>query len=199
MEEALAEDLLRAAPDVRSDVGGELAVRFMRPDKTTLAVVALKVVVAFWGRRARALLLGALDSTVDPVRLAALDALQRLGSLDDWTIDRLGRILTNPGSVELRVAAASTLTLAPTEGRARVVAFLQERLHPQGQGLVGSLLSKAFGPKEDEEVVVALAGALVTLDPGGARQVLDKVMVGRPELRSELEALLARRSIPPPR
>jgi hypothetical protein len=194
-DEALAEDLLRAAPDVRSDVGGELAVRFVRADKPALAVVALKAVVGFWGPRAHALLLGVLDSTIDPVRLAAVEALQRLRTLDDWAIERLGRILLghSPASLELRVAAASTLALAPFESRARVVAFIHERLVPPTQGLVGSLINKAFGPKEDAHVVVALARSLVALDPGGAKHVLERLTAARPELRGEIEGVLAGR------
>jgi serine/threonine-protein kinase len=194
-DEALADDLLRASPDVRSDVGGELAVRFVRPDKPALAVVALKATVSFWGPRAHALLLGVLDSTIDPVRIAAVESLQRLRTLDDWAIERLGRILLGqgPASLELRVAAASTLALAPLESRARVVAFIHDRLLPQGQGLVGSLINKAFGPKEDGRVVVALSRSLAALDQAGAKHVLDRLAAARPELRADLDAVLAGR------
>ncbi len=199
-EEALAEDLLRAAPDVRSDLGGDLAVRFVRADKPALAVVALATTVNFWGPRANALLLGVLDSTIDVVRVAAIEALHRLGAVDDWVIERLGRILLgqSPASVELRVAAAGALTLAPLESRARVIAFIQERLVPTPQGLVTSLLNKAFGPKEAPHVVVALSRALLALDPTGAKAVLDRLLVTRPELRSELESFSAARSVAPP-
>jgi eukaryotic-like serine/threonine-protein kinase len=193
-DEALADDLLRAAPDVRSDIGGELAVRFVRADKPALAVVALKATVAFWGPRAHALLLGVLDSTIDPVRIAAVEAFQRLHTLDEWAIDRLGRIVVgqSPASLELRVAAASALALAPFESRNRVVAFLQERLLPGNQGLVGSLI-KAFGPREDGRVLVGLARSLAMLDPNGARITLDRVISARPELRAEIEGVLAGR------
>ena len=194
-DEALADDLLRAAPDVRSDFGGELAVRFVRADKPTLAVVALKATVGFWGPRAHALILGVLDSTIDPVRIAAVEGLQRLRTLDDWAIERLGRILIgqSPASLELRVVAAAALALAPFESRARVVAFLSERLVPTTHGLVGSLMMKAFGAREDGHVVVALARSLAALDPAVARHVLHQVVTSRPELRSELDGVLAGR------
>jgi hypothetical protein len=191
-EEALADDLLRAAPDVRSDVGGELAVRFVRPDKPTLAVVALEAVVGFWGPRAHALLLGVLDSEIDEVRLAAVQALERVRTLDDWSIERLGRILApqSTASIELRIAAATTLALAPSESRARVVAFLRDRLLPPSQGLMGSLLNKAFGPKEDGRVIIAMTHSLIALDASSARPVVDKLTTARPELRAELDAAL---------
>jgi hypothetical protein len=193
-EEVLADDLLRAAPDVRSDIGGELTVRFVRPERPALAVAALDATVRFWGPRAQALLLGVLDSTVDAVRIAAVEALRRL-QLDDFTIDRLGRILLgqSPASVELRVAAASALAFAPVESHPRVVGFIEERLLRQTQGLVGSLFNKAFGPKEDPRVLVALARSLAALDPDGAKLVCEKLVGSRPELRGELESLLSRR------
>ena len=136
-----------------------------------------------------------LDSTIDPVRIAAVESLQQLRTLDDWAIERLGRIVLGhgPASLELRVAAASTLALAPFESRARVVAFIHDRLLPQGQGLVGSLINKAFGAKEDARVVVALARSLATLDPAGAKHVLDRLAGARPELRSDLDTVLAGR------
>jgi hypothetical protein len=167
----------------------------VRQDKPTLAVIALQATVAFWGPRAHALLLGVLDSTIDPVRLAAVEALQRLRTIDDWAIERLGRILVlnGPASPELRVAAASTLALAPHESRTRVIAFIHERLLPSAQGLVGSLINKAFGPKEDARVVVALARSLVALDPGGSKHVLDRLVASRPELRADIDAVLAGR------
>ncbi len=194
-EEALAEDLLRAAPDVRSDAGGELAVRFVRADKPALAVVALTTTVAFWGPRANALLLGVLDSTIDTVRMAAIEALHRLGTLDDWMIERLGRILLghSPASLELRIAAASALALAPMESRARVVSFIHQRLVPTQQGLVTSLLSKAFGSKEDPRVVVALSRALIALDPAGAKSVIERLLMARPELRTDIEGIVVKR------
>lgn len=193
-DEALAEDLLRAVPDVRSDLGGELAVRFVRPDKPALAVVALKATVAFWGPRSHALLLGVLDSTIDPVRIAAVEALQRLRTLDDWAIERLGRILLGhtAASLELRVAAASTLAFTPFESRGRVIAFIHERLIPTQQGLVGSLM-KAFGPREHGQVVVALARSLTALDPTNSRHVLNQLIGARPELRTEIEGVIAGR------
>ncbi|CAN5790291.1 hypothetical protein BH11MYX4_BH11MYX4_70170 [soil metagenome] len=180
-DEALADDLLRSIPDVRSDLGGELTVRFVRADKPALAVVALDATVRLWGPRAHALILGVLDSTIDPIRLAAVEGLQRLRTLDDWAIERLGRILLGPvpASLELRVAAAATLALAPFESRARVVAFLTERLVPPAQGLVGALINKAFGPREDARVVVALARSLHALEPAGAKHVFFQLGAAR--------------------
>ncbi|MDB4941173.1 MAG: Serine/threonine protein kinase PrkC, regulator of stationary phase [Labilithrix sp.] len=194
-DEALAEDLLRAVPDVRSDLGGELTVRFVRADKPGLAVVALDATVNLWGPRAHALLLGVLDSTIDPVRIAAVLALQRLRTVDDWAIERLGRILLPNGtaSLELRTLAAATLGFAPTESRARVAAFLTERLVPPQQGLARSLINKAFGPREDGHVVVALARSLIALDPAGGRHTVHQLIAGRPELRAELDLVLAGR------
>ena len=193
-DEALADDLLRAIPDVRSDAAGEITVRFVRPDKPALAVLALRATVTFWGPRAQGLLLGVLDSNIDDVRMAAVEALQKLRTVDDWAIERLGRVIVAqpPAAIELRVAAASTLALAAPESRPKVVSFLHQRLTPAPQGLVGSLM-KAFGPREDARLVVALARSLAVLDPSGAPHVIRAAIAARPELRMELEAALAGR------
>jgi serine/threonine-protein kinase len=193
-EEALAEDLLRAAPDVRSDEGGELAVRFVRLDKPALAVVAIDAVARFWGPRAQALLLGVLDSTSDPARIAAVETITRLRAVDDWAIERLARIIVDHmhASLELRVAAANALAFATQDSRPRVAAFLQERLLPSST-LVGSLLNKAFRPKEDRSLLVALARSLFHLDRSAAKHVSDRLMAARPELRGELEVILSGR------
>jgi hypothetical protein len=190
-DEALADDLLRAIPDVRSDAAGEITVRFVRADKPSLAVLALRATVTFWGPRAQGLLLGILDSNMDDVRMAAVDALQKLRTVDDWAIERLGRVIVAqpPAAIELRVAAATTLALAPPESRQRVVAFLLERLSPVPQGIVGSLM-KAFGPREDARLVVALARSLAALDPTGAQHAIRGLIAARPELRAELEAMI---------
>ena len=74
-----------------------------------------------------------------------------------------------------------------------MVAFLVGRLVPPAQGLVGSLINKAFGPKEDARVVAALARSLFTLDPGGAKHVLQQLAQARPELRMEIDSVLAGR------
>ena len=58
---------------------------------------------------------------------------------------------------------------------------------------MGSLINKAFGPKEDARVVVALARSLVALDPGGAKHVLERLVASRPELRADIDAVLAGR------
>ncbi len=191
-DEALAEDLLRAAPSVRSDVAGELALRFVLLEKPPIAVVALKAVVNFWGSRAQALLLGVLDSSIDPVRVAAVEALQQLQPIDDSAIERLGRIVLGHGlpSLELRVAAALTLSLARPEARARVVAFLEERLVPVSQNAKGSRLTKAFVSPEEGPVIVALARSFAALDPTRAALAFEAILAWRPELRVELESIL---------
>ncbi len=187
-DEALAEDLLRPAPAVRSDVGGELALRFVLLDRPVMAVVALRAVVNFWGSRAQALLLGVLDSNIDPVWVAAVNALHQLQPIEDSAIDRLGRIVLGHGlpSLELRVAAAQTLSLARPEGLARVVAFLEERLLLKATSTTPSRSSKGFAPPEEGPMVVALVRSLAQLDPTRAATVHDALLALRPDLQSEL-------------
>jgi hypothetical protein len=188
-DEALAEDLLRSTPDVRSDAAGEITVRFVRLDKPPLGAAALHATGILWGRRAHSLLLGVLDSPVDSMRLVAIAALKRHGAIDDWALERFARIVNGqlPAGDEVRLAAASAFALCVPESRARASAFLQQRLL-QRHGL-----GTFFGSKEDGAVLVALGRSLVALDPNGSRPLLERLAASRVELRHEIEALLASR------
>ncbi len=189
-DEVLAEDLLRAMPDVRSDAAGEVTVRFVRLDKPMLGAVALQATALLWDRRAHSLLLGVLDSPADSMRLAAIAALKRLGAVDDWALERFARIVNGQVSAsdEVRVEAAAAFALAVPESRARACAFLQQKLAAR-QG-IGSLFG---GAKESGTVLMALARALHTLDPTVARGVIERLAASRSDVRHELEALLASR------
>jgi eukaryotic-like serine/threonine-protein kinase len=191
-DEAFAEDLLRALPDVRSDAAGDVTVRFVRLDKPTLGLTALRATTMLWGVRARPLLVGALDANHDAFRVLALEELHRLGCVDDLVIERLARIFAGPAGDELKLAAATSLASATPEARPRAVALIALRLAPV-QGLMGSIRSALGVPREDSRVAVALARSLHALDPHGARPVLDRLASTRPELRPHVEAILAGR------
>ena len=193
-DEALAEDLLRAIPETRSDLAGDTTVRFVRLDKPSIGIAALRVTAALWGIRARPLLVGVLDATnADPFRLVAIEALQKMTCIDDVVVERLGRILVSnqQGAEEVKLAAAGALAFASPEARPRAVGFLHQRLAPQ-QGFMSSLLS-ALGPREDTRVLVALARSLTTLDPAGARGTLERLANAKPELRPHVDAIFAGR------
>ena len=192
-DEALAEDLLRALPDGRSDAAGDVTVRFVRLDKPTLGVTALRATTNLWGVRARPLLVGVLDANDDGFRSLAIEELHRLGCIDDVVVERLGRILLgqNPAGDDLKVVAANALSAATTEARTRATGILVTRLAPE-KGLMSSIRS-ALGPREDQRIAVALARALYALDPQGSRGVLERYANGRPELRPHIDAILAGR------
>jgi len=192
-DEALAEDLLRALPDGRSDAAGDITVRFVRLDKPALGVTALRATTALWGVRARPLLVGVLDANDDGFRSLAIEELQRLGCIDDVVVERLGRILLgqNPAGDDLKVVAANALSAATSEARTRATGILVTRLAPE-KGLMSSLRS-ALGPREDHRIPAALARSLYSLDPQGSRGVLERYANSRPELRPHIDAILAGR------
>jgi serine/threonine-protein kinase len=190
-EEALAEDLLRAIPDVRSDTAGDVTVRFIRLDKPVLGVAALRATTMVWGARAQPLLIGVLDATEDAFRLLALEELQKLGCIDDVVVERIGRLLLGPVSDDVKLAAATSLASTTPEARPRAVAVLTARLAP-AQGFMGSLRS-ALAPRDDARLGVALARSLFTLEPTGSRAVLERFASTRPELRPHVDAILAGR------
>ncbi len=193
-DEALAEDLLRAIPEVPSDAAGDVAVRFVRFDKASLGMAALRAVSFSWGVRARPLLVGVLDANADAFRLLAIEALVRLGGMDDGALERLARILVgqSPAGDDVKLAAAAAFASALPECRPRAVWFLQQRLTPQ-QGFMSSL-RKAIGPREDVRVLAALARSFAHLDPENARAFLEQLAAAQPELRPYVEAILAGRA-----
>jgi serine/threonine-protein kinase len=192
-DEAMAEDLLRALPDIRSDAAGDITVRFVRLDRPTLGTTALRATTTMWGARARPLLIGVLDANDDPFRSLALEELQRLGCIDDLVVERLGRILSGQvmAGDDLKVVAASALASATPEARTRATGILVSRLAPE-KGLMSSIRS-ALGPREDVRITVALARSLFTLDPAGSRGVLERYAGGRPDIRPYIDAILAGR------
>jgi len=185
VDEALAEDLLRAAPDVRSDAAGDVTVRFVRLDRPALGLAALRATARLWGPRAHPLLVGVLDANDEAFRRVALEELVRIGCVDGLVVDRVARLLAADSPLELRLVAASALAVTLPAARAQAVAFLQARLAPQ-RGLMSSLKS-VLGVAEDLRVVVALVRALHALDASTARAVVES----RPDLRPHLEPLFA--------
>jgi serine/threonine protein kinase len=182
-DEAFAEDLLRAVPDVRSDSAGDLTKRFVRLDKPpALGAAALHATTMVWGSRATPLLVGALDASHDELRSTALGELQRLDAVDDAVIERLGGILVMmDAGDQLKQSAAAAFAAATAESRPRAIAGVTAKLSP------------ARAAREDARVLVALARSLHALDASGARAVLDRLMTARPELRASLEAIAAGR------
>lgn len=194
-DETLAEDLLRSLPDIRSDQAGEVVVRFLRLDKPSIGIAALRAIGSLWQVRARPLLVGVLDANNDAFRALAIESLVRLGGMDDGGLERLARIIVNqsnpPASEEVRLAAANGFASALPEARPRAIWFLQQRLAPQ-QGFMSSLL-KAIGPREDPRILAALARSLARIDPHGARPYLERLAAAQPEMRAHVDAILAGR------
>jgi serine/threonine-protein kinase len=192
-DEALAEDLLRALPDGRSDAAGDVTVRFVRLDKPTLGVTALRATTNLWGPRSRPLLVGVLDANDDGFRSLAIEELHRLGCIDDLVVERLGRILLGQtiAGDDLKVVAANALAAANVEARTRATGIIVSRLAPE-KGFMSSIRS-ALGQREDQRIAIALARALYTLDARGSRGVLERYASGHPELRPHIDAILAGR------
>lgn len=192
-DEALAEDLLRATPDARSDEAGDVMVRFVRLDKPALGIAALRATTLVWGFRARPLLVGVLDAPHDSFRLLALEELQKLGCIDDAVVERIGRILLGqyPTGDDLKLAAASSLASATPDARPRAIAIAIAKLTPT-QGLMSSIRS-ALGPREHMWITLALARALHVLDPGNSSTLLERLAHARPELRPHVDGILTGR------
>jgi|GEM_PF-774154 len=189
-DEALAEDLLRALPEAPLESAGEITMRFVRFDKPTVGLAALKATTALWGMRAKPLLVGVLDAEQDDFREIAIASLQRLGAVDDVVVERLARIIVGQKRAgdALRAQAADALASATAEAQTRALAFLVDRLTPK-EGVVSSFF-KALTTSESSRVVIALAHSLFVLDPANAPPVIERLAKARRDLRPQLESLL---------
>lgn len=192
-DEAFAEDLLRAIPETRADAAGELVVRFVRVDKPQVAAVALRALTSLWSDRAHSMLIGAIDASDVAIRVAAVESLGRLTTIDAWTVDRLVKIVAAQGQTpdEMRAPAARALGLASDDAKEKAITFCRERLASQPR-IVTSILSAFGGTREVPTVMLELARALLALEGANARAVVEKVAQARPELRAELDGLLAK-------
>lgn len=188
-EEALAEDLLRLVPDVPSDPAGDVIMSFVRLDRPAVGAEAIRALARVWGPRAHPLFLGVLDKDVEVLRLAALEAITLLRSVDDRALARLMRIVAEEAaSTELRVTAAGAL--ATTSGPLRPHAFsmLAAQLDTK-PSLIGSLKRALGADASSPEVLLAIAKALVALDASAAGPVLQRVALARPDVRDAVERL----------
>jgi len=154
--------------------------------------MALRVTASLWGLRAQSLLLGVLDSEIEELRLVAIEMLEVCGRVDDWAIERLvadrrgldvvaGGALQGRGRLRVRGAGepggGPHVPEAAARSGGRTTGF-------------GSLVNKV-GPKEPSALILELARSLVTLDPVGARPLLQKLAVARGDLRRALDGLTA--------
>ena len=189
---ALAEDLLRAVPELQDDQAGSIVTKFVRHGGPAVCKAAVTALGMLWGARARPLLVGIMDHTDDGVRLAALGALRRVGGIDENVVGRIDRLLSRavPAGDDLRAGAAAALADATAPAHPAAIALLRRALLPHGRGVL-AVLRGAVGPQDNPLVILAIARALIAMTgPAGVKAVEERAAKSENPLREQLLDLL---------
>ena len=187
---ALAEDVLRAVPDVKDEHAGTVVARFVRQGGPAVCKAAVGALATLWGPRARPLLVGVLDNPDEGVRLAALGALRKVGGIDENVTARIDRIMTSPSGDDLRATAAAALADATPAARPVASAALRRALSPPIRGVLSRLRGTA-SPPQATLVALAIARALLALDGAAAHAAIEeRAVVSDEPLRTSLHELL---------
>ncbi len=192
VDAALAEDVLRALPEVQDEQIGALVARLMRHGGPPVCRAAATALASLWGQRSKPLLVAVLDNEDEGVRIAALAALRKVGGVDDNVVVRIEKML-GKGSTDLRAAAAAALADTLPHARARAFAIVRQALLPQAKGVLARIRGPG-APTDDALVVLALGRAVLALGTPDAREILQARAVQADEpLRAQLLDLLPRR------
>jgi len=150
---ALAEDVLRALPEVQDDQTGALVSKLMRHGGPQVCRAAAAALATLWGARARPLLVAVLDNEDDGVRIAALGALRKVGGVDEHVAERVEKMLAKGGN-DLRAAAAAALADVPPRARDQAIAILKRALVPQTKGVLARFRDPASAIEQEPVVVL---------------------------------------------
>lgn len=173
---------------------GEVATKLLRHPSAAVRRAAVAALATLWGARANPWMAGMLEDSDDGLRIAALAALRRGGGIDREAVRRIERLLTGqvPAGDELRTSAAAALGDSLGTARAAAAEALALALKPQSQ----SFFSKLVTVETNESALFVTTMARVLLAIGGpdAAKVIElKASRSRPEIRRQLEELIARR------
>jgi serine/threonine protein kinase len=188
----LAEDVLRALPEVQDEQIGALVARLMRHGGPPVCRAAATALASLWGQRSKPLLVAVLDNADEGVRIAALAALRKVGGVDENVIVRIEKML-GKGGTDLRAAAAAALADTLPHARAQASAILRQALLPQAKGVLARIRGPAAAP-EDPLFVLALSRALLTIGgPEGREAVQARAAQADDALRAQILELLPHR------
>jgi hypothetical protein len=182
----MAEDLLRAMPDVSDEETAQIVARYVKSNVNSLALLATIALPRVAGARARPLLVAQIHHKNDDVAIAAIKKLRVLGGVDIPLLGELRPILLGaPGTRQpVKLAAAEALESSTPEAL------------PHARTLLGEALSTTQGMTPDvEDMVVMLANTLVSTG-GDVTLVATRWRQSHTTLRTRLEAVLRRAKLP---
>lgn len=182
----MAEDLLRAVPEVTDEEVGQIVARYVRSNVNSLAHLATLALPKVWGLRARPLLIAQVHHKNDDVAIAAIKRLRTLGGIDRELLEQLRTlVMGGPGArPAVRLAAAEALESATPDAM------------PAARQLLAEALAAAQGNTPDvEDMIVMLANTIVSVG-GDVTIVATRWRQSHTWLRTRLEAVLKRAKLP---
>lgn len=168
---------------------GSVIVRYAALQDTTLARLALAALIPVWGERAIPVMLAALQSADDNVKLAALRGLQDLGGVDEFVVRKMAGVVdgTAQANDELRIGTVEALAYATPNARPSAARLVINSL-TKPDNMMSMMLR---GGRENPSYVVALAKAALIVAPSDARPAIVARAEKSPEpLKGRLLSLL---------
>ena len=193
---SLAEDVLRALPEIDDERVGGLVSRLLRHRAPTVRRAAATALAGPWGPLARVSLLSALDDPDEAVRVVALSGIRKVTPIDLEVVRRVEKFLSVPGTAGDNVCAvaASLLGDAVADAREEAVTALLHAIEPRSRSVVARLTGGPPAGFESPFVVETLARSLLTIGGDRGRDAVQKRANRSPDpLKSKLNALLANR------
>ena len=176
----IAEDLLKSLAAASDEETGEIVARYARSETTSLATAAVTSLTSLWGRRARAVLLDLVQSTQEPVALAAIAGLRKIGAIDRAFIATVGPMVMGKASARPSVRIAALEALAAPAAEANLAA----------RKLCAEVLTSLVGSTPDVDDLVVVAAMSLVAAGGDRAFVSERWKKSTAWLRTRLEAVL---------
>jgi hypothetical protein len=189
---ALAEDALRAAPNVEDEAAGAIVAKLVRHGGPAICKAAATALASLWGARARPIVFGLLDNADDGVRIAAVAALRRIGGVDENAVARLERMLTRlvPAGDDLLATAAAALAHATPAARPRALIVAKRAIIPQSRSMLAVLRGSGGAPL-GSVAVLALARTILELEGADGKTIVrNRATASDEPLRAQLLDLI---------
>jgi HEAT repeat protein len=171
---ALAEDVLRAMPEIMDERLGGLVAGLLKHHAPTVRRAAAAALASPWGQEARVVLLGALEDPDEGVRVTALTGLRKVGVIDQDTVRRIERILTSGAGDNLCAVAAALLGDVVPEAREAAVTILCHAIQPRTRSMVEMFTGPSAPSHESPFVVETMARVLLTIGGDRGREAVKK-------------------------
>ena len=182
----MAEDLLRAVPEVPDEELAHVIVRYVKSNVNSLALVATQALPKAWGVRARPLLLQQIHHKNEDVAIEAIKRLRKYGGVDVELLEQLRPIITGSAGSRpnVRHAAVEACEDATADAMQRTRTLLVQAMDTLN------------GTTPDVEDMVVLVSNVIVAVEGDPTAIALRCRQSTPHLRARLEAVLKRAKLP---